>query len=319
MLLLLLCARALFIQRSPFDETCISHELNIVIKLIDTNYYSAKVPFLAEDALKHINEMGCCVVFGLQGTGEAGLQMILNTGSAQPGSSNDYNDVENINLHHRNSNILANVNANTNTKMKASLNRRGGILSQQDNCNSTKTFTKLMSTVEAGLINFVLQHFPVTPNPPIPPLLPNKLPTCDDERRQYHIIVEKINRIKSLPEPRPDPVLVAKRQELLDTIKFMDLPPNPLDDLIDRLGGVDQVAEMTGRSGRIIRRTNNKDDNKFVYAKRVVDKKSINQSKAAINRDDAASERINIIERRKFMDGQKNVAIISDAASTGIR
>jgi hypothetical protein len=241
----------------------------------------AKVPFLAKDAYKLIHEEGCCVVFGLQGTGEAGMQSLM----AITEGENNHNG--------------------SNNKKKSTHNNRKNQLPED-----TKRFSTLMSTVEAGLTNFVLQHFPVTLPSPEVPTLPNRLPINEEERLQYAIIQASITRIKSMPPPEPHPVLIAKRQVLLDAIRNMDLPPNPLDDLIDRLGGVDQVAEMTGRSGRIVRDNSGKN---FVYSKRVIDKSS--KTKAAV---DDSEERINIIERCLFMDGKKSVAIISDAASTGV-
>ena len=115
----------------------------------------------------------------------------------------------------------------------------------------------------------------------------------------------QIARILAMPAPQPIEELVQMRQTLLDDIETLDLPPNPLDDLIDRLGGVDQVAEMTGRPGRMVRVQTKNKKNKFVYSKR-----------AAASQDDA--DRVNLVERRHFMDGTKAAAIISDAASTGI-
>lgn len=60
----------------------------------------------------------------------------------------------------------------------------------------------------------------------------------------------------------------AKKRSLLARAEALVLPANPLDDLIDRLGGHSKVAEMTGRSCRMERGENGK----FVYTKRVCDK-----------------------------------------------
>ncbi|XP_015695528.2 protein FORGETTER 1-like [Oryza brachyantha] len=94
---------------------------------------------------------------------------------------------------------------------------------------------------------------------------------------------------------------VERKSNILQIIRSLDLPNNPLDDIIDQLGGPDNVAEITGRRGMLIRASDGKG---VVYQAR--------------NKKDVALDMINIHEKQQFMDGEKLVAIISEAGSAGV-
>eukprot|EP00529_Nitzschia_sp_RCC80_P001681 CAMPEP_0113496240 /NCGR_PEP_ID=MMETSP0014_2-20120614/30019_1 /TAXON_ID=2857 /ORGANISM="Nitzschia sp." /LENGTH=881 /DNA_ID=CAMNT_0000390155 /DNA_START=1 /DNA_END=2646 /DNA_ORIENTATION=- /assembly_acc=CAM_ASM_000159 len=173
----------------------------------------------------------------------------------------------------------------------------------------SQQFTSLLSTVLMTMTGFIQKNFPTTPPPPTPPTLPDRQPASPEERLVFKSIQAEIDRIKSLPPPEPLPALVELKESLIKEAMALELPPNPLDDLIDRLGGEANVAEMTGRDGRIVA----VGSGVYQYKKRTTEKAAV----AAVSQDEAA-DRVNIVERRSFMDGKKSVAIISDAASTGI-
>ncbi|CAH8519864.1 unnamed protein product [Schistosoma intercalatum] len=78
------------------------------------------------------------------------------------------------------------------------------------------------------------------------------------------------------------------------------LPPSSLDELIDKLGGPSRVAEMTGRKGRMVMG----DDGRVSYESR--------------RESDVNLELLNLTEKQRFMNGEKLIAIISEAASSGI-
>ncbi|NXQ97497.1 SBNO1 protein, partial [Sagittarius serpentarius] len=89
------------------------------------------------------------------------------------------------------------------------------------------------------------------------------------------------------------------KKELLDKLEKLaeDLPPNTLDELIDELGGPENVAEMTGRKGRVV----SNDDGSISY-----------ESRSEL---DVPVEILNITEKQRFMDGDKranqvNVALV---------
>ncbi|KAL7732730.1 hypothetical protein ACLKA6_005878 [Drosophila palustris] len=94
---------------------------------------------------------------------------------------------------------------------------------------------------------------------------------------------------------------ITVREKLLDKIEHLGrrMPPNTLDKIISKLG-TKVVAEMTGRRGRVIRT----DDNTFRYEQR--------------GEAETTMDLVNYREKQRFMEDQKHVAIISEAASSGI-
>eukprot|EP01044_Picomonas_judraskeda_P009193 COSAG03_NODE_1103_length_4811_cov_1.804542_1_plen_936_part_00 len=128
---------------------------------------------------------------------------------------------------------------------------------------------------------------------------------------------------------------LAKKSALLEEARQLALPANPLDELIDQLGGVNKVAEMTGRSGRFVRVSTSKrgaqsDGSATKRAKTDAQPtepisanavgpappKGVRYEKR--NADGGSLETANLRERDAFNNGDKSVAIISDAASAGI-
>merc|ERR1719193_755635 len=109
-------------------------------------------------------------------------------------------------------------------------------------------------------------------------------------------------------EAPPDTLRVERavrmKEDLLRKIDSLgsELPANSLDELIDELGGPSLVCEMTGRKGRVVM-----DDKtgEFRYESRSTD-------------ESVSLEMLNCTEKERFMNGDKYVAIISEAASSGI-
>ncbi|KYB27027.1 protein strawberry notch isoform X3 [Tribolium castaneum] len=140
---------------------------------------------------------------------------------------------------------------------------------------------------------------------------PKKRPSTQDKLSM--LLTQKTNKAKvnggmsNDTKPAAPPMDAIERacqmkEEILYKIERLGerLPPNTLDQLIDELGGPENVAEMTGRKGRVVQT----EDGGIQY-----------ESRSEV---DVPLETLNLTEKQRFMDGEKDVAIISEAASSGI-
>ena len=147
-----------------------------------------------------------------------------------------------------------------------------------------------MSVCREIIVKFIFNHFPLGEG------RADEAPDnhLSDAKNQSRPVAELV-----CEETRQE--LLEIRYELLNRVESLGLPPNFLDELIDRLGGKKAVAEMTGRKGRIVRDATGR----LTYEFRA-------------KPESYEMESLNIKEKDAFMEGRKLIAIISDAASTGI-
>ena len=190
--------------------------------------------------------------------------------------------------------------------------------------NPEKAQDSFTSTTRAMLRFFVQTHFPTHVVDVAKPSANNSILTQDDgyfdengvwrvpDAMGVHpgangVDTDSKNKSSIL---RPHSACIEAKRILLDLVDELDLPPNPLDELIDLLGSPTAVAEMTGRRTRVVR---NKHGNLTRENRGDEDGKKKTHDAFAENVDG-----VNISEKISFQKGAKKVAVISDAASTGI-
>eukprot|EP00927_Polykrikos_kofoidii_P082291 TRINITY_DN8141_c0_g8_i1.p1 TRINITY_DN8141_c0_g8~~TRINITY_DN8141_c0_g8_i1.p1 ORF type:complete len:1516 (+),score=306.24 TRINITY_DN8141_c0_g8_i1:61-4548(+) len=115
---------------------------------------------------------------------------------------------------------------------------------------------------------------------------------------------------------------------LRQRLKALRLPPNPIDELIDRLGGPSAVAEMSGRTHRFVKVASTGElrmeprTHKTTSGLRGATRGGRRAKASMVETGDAdftnAVDSVNVVEQRCFQRGEKNFAIITEAASAGI-
>ncbi|EQC34555.1 hypothetical protein SDRG_07881 [Saprolegnia diclina VS20] len=163
------------------------------------------------------------------------------------------------------------------------------------NLGTDKTLSHtLVSLLERILIDFIELHFPTK----VQLAASSMSASYDISMIDAALAGDADSKMERLPDGSLQSVLcVEMRAMLLRQVLDLQLPPNPLDHLIDALGGVAAVAELTGRRLHVVRNARGNFETK----------------PRGVHLD-----KVNMAERQAFMDGTKLVAIISDAASTGI-
>lgn len=162
----------------------------------------------------------------------------------------------------------------------------------------SRTREQVVKTLSAG---GTLEDLDFSPREILGNMIERGFPTLlfqDETDEASGKIIQVVVRDKPGKEVHSKEALAIK-EALLDSLSMLTLPENPLDQLINYFGP-DHVAEITGRTRRLIRDTGGHVE----YVKRVP--------------DGVPMHRANLYEMHKFQDGEKRIAIISNAGSLGI-
>lgn len=142
-----------------------------------------------------------------------------------------------------------------------------------------------------------LDDLDITPRGALLGFLENSFPV-----QQYEEYIDEHGNNQSRPvfDSAGNPVLnkqaVAARNELVERVKEMSIPEGPIDMIINAFGA-DKVAEVTGRSRRIVEKTDENGNKKKV--------------------EEALKPDFRISETTAFQNGEKHILIFSNAGSTG--
>ncbi|XP_067368183.1 si:ch73-63e15.2 isoform X2 [Channa argus] len=239
---------------------------------------AAKVRCLVELAQKEL-EAGKCIVIGLQSTGESRTREVLdeNDGHLDRFVSAAEGVFQSLVTKHFPSEKQRREKAPGNKRKRKPRVRQPKVSKHSVDCSGVINIITDDSSSESDALDMDSNSSPDS-------LLDN-----DDVIFVNHTSIQTA-RIEEM------------KQSLLNKISELgkELPLNTLDELIDKFGGPDKVAEMTGRKGRVVRRP----DGIVRYESRAEQGLTI--------------DHINIKEKDRFMGGEKLVAIISEAASSGI-
>jgi len=167
------------------------------------------------------------------------------------------------------------------------------------NTNEIATAGKVASAVAEGKD---LADIDFTPRELLYNYLNNAFPIYQYEKIKDKETGQEIS--VQVKDEKGNPVIsqeaLQMRDELLDSLGDINIPDNPLDQIINYFG-VDNVAELSGRKRQLLR---DKVTGEVKYVPRAI--------------EGVASNRINNHEKTLFQNGEKRLAVITAAASTGI-
>jgi hypothetical protein len=181
------------------------------------------------------------------------------------------------------------------TDIKSELAKGNSVVIQLVNTNAAAV-DRQISSVEADDMD--LEDIDITPTDAMVKYLENAFPVYE-----YEEYVDDNGNIRTRPvlDSNGQPVVsaeaVRKRDKLIDEVKMMRVPDGPMEILFDTFGP-DAVAEVTGRTQRIVNKFNPETNRK----ERVIEKRN---------------EKSTIADAKAFQNGDKKILVFSDAGGTG--